>query len=184
MILIIPAVEIRAGRCVRTAQGLEGFGYSDDPVEMARLWRTENAKSLHVTDLDGAREGRLVNVETVKQMVQTVDIPIELGGGVRAFEDARWAFETGVYRVLVSTMVIENPDEAQRLLSVYGPSRVVLAMYAVRGIVATHGGTASTRTSGKTAPLHSSISTSCATSARRPACASRPPEVSPGSTIS
>jgi phosphoribosylformimino-5-aminoimidazole carboxamide ribotide isomerase len=148
VILIIPAVEIRAGLCVRTAQGVEGFGYSDDPVEMARLWRTENAKSLHVTDLDGAREGRLVNADTVKRMVQTVDIPVELGGGVRTFDDARWAFETGVYRVLVSTMVIENPEEAQRLLSVYGPSKVVLAMYAVRGIVATHGGTT---TSGLTA---------------------------------
>ena len=148
MILIIPAVEIRGGRCVRTAQGVEGFGYSDDPVAMARLWRTENAKSLHVTDLDGQREGRLVNADTVKRMVQTVDIPIELGGGVRTFEDAAWAFETGVYRVLVSTMVIENPEEAQRLLRVYGPSKVVLAMYAVRGIVATHGGTA---TSGLTA---------------------------------
>jgi phosphoribosylformimino-5-aminoimidazole carboxamide ribotide isomerase len=148
VILIIPAVEIRAGRCVRTAQGVEGFGYSDDPVAMARLWRTENAKSLHVTDLDGQREGRLVNADTVKRMVQAVDIPIELGGGVRTFEDASWAFETGVYRVLVSTMVIENPEEAQRLLSVYGPSKVVLAMYAVRGIVATHGGTT---TSGLTA---------------------------------
>jgi phosphoribosylformimino-5-aminoimidazole carboxamide ribotide isomerase len=148
VILIIPAVEIRAGRCVRTARGEGGFGYSDDPVEMARLWRTENAKSLHVTDLDGQREGRLVNADTVRRMVQTVDIPIELGGGVRTFEHARWAFETGVYRVLVSTMVIENPEEAQRLLSVYGPSKVVLAMYAVRGIVATHGGTS---TSGLTA---------------------------------
>ena len=148
MILIIPAVEIRAGLCVRTAQGVEGHGYSDDPVEMARLWRTENAKSLHVTDLDGAREGRLVNADTVKRMVQTVDIPVELGGGVRTFEDASWAFETGVYRVLVSTMVIENPEEAQRLLGMYGPSKVVLAMYAVRGIVATHGGTT---TSGLTA---------------------------------
>ena len=138
MILIIPAVEIRAGRCVRTAQGVGELCYSDDPVEVARLWRIENAKSLHVTDLDGVREGRLVNAESVKRMVQTVDIPVELGGGVRTFEDARWAFETGVYRVLVSTMVIENPEEAQRLLSVYGPSKVVLAMYAVLGIVATH----------------------------------------------
>jgi len=139
VILIIPAVEIRAGRCVRTAQGVGEPCYSDDPVEVARLWRIENAKSLHVTDLDGVREGRLVNAESVKRMVQTVDIPVELGGGVRTFEDARWAFETGVYRVLVSTMVIENPEEAQRLLSVYGPSKVVLAMYAVSGVVATHG---------------------------------------------
>jgi len=148
VILIIPAVEIRAGRCVRTAQGVGELCYSDDPVEVARLWRIENAKSLHVTDLDGVREGRLVNAESVKRMVQTVDIPVELGGGVRTFEDARWAFETGVYRVLVSTMVIENPEEAQRLLSVYGPSKVVLAMYAVHGIVATHGGAT---TSGLTA---------------------------------
>jgi phosphoribosylformimino-5-aminoimidazole carboxamide ribotide isomerase len=139
MILIIPAMEIRNGRCLRTALGVDGFCYSDDPVEMAKIWRTENAKSLHVTDLDGAREGRVVNADLIRRMVQTVDIPIELGGGLRTFDDVRWAFETGVHRVLLSTMLIENPDEAKRILETYGSSKVVLGIYAREGHVVTHG---------------------------------------------
>jgi len=60
--------------------------YSDDPVEMARLWRQENSKSLHVTDVDGALTGHLVNTDAIRRIVDTVDIPIELGGGLRSFE--------------------------------------------------------------------------------------------------
>lgn len=139
MLLIIPAMEIKGGRCVQMVQGIEGFSYSDDPVEMAKLWRKENAKSLHVTDIDGALQGRLVNTDVLQQMVGTVDIPVELGGGLRSFEAVRQAFELGVYRVLVSTMMIENPDEAKRVIDVFGGSKVVLGIDAIDGIVATHG---------------------------------------------
>jgi phosphoribosylformimino-5-aminoimidazole carboxamide ribotide isomerase len=139
MILIIPAIEILGGRCLRTILGIEGHGYPDDPIEMAKVWRMENAKSLHVTDLDGAREGRVVNADLIRRMVQTVDIPIELGGGLRTFDDVRWAFDTGVHRVLLSTMLIENPDEAKRILETYGSSKVVLGIYARDGLVVTHG---------------------------------------------
>jgi len=139
MLLIIPAIEIRGGRCVQMVQGTEGFSYSDDPVEMARLWRLENAKSLHVTDVDGALQGHLVNVDIIKRMVATVDIPIELGGGLRSFESVKQAFDLGMYRVLVGTMVIESPEEAKRVVETYGPSKVVLGIDALDGIVATHG---------------------------------------------
>ncbi|MFN0159380.1 MAG: HisA/HisF-related TIM barrel protein [Bacteroidota bacterium] len=139
MLLLIPAVEIKGGRCVQMVQGVEGFGYSDSPVEMAKLWRKENAKSLHVTDVDGAMQGRLVNTEVLKQMVSTVDIPIELGGGLRTFEDVQQAFDLGMYRVLVSTMVIANPDVAKQVIEKWGPSKIVLGIDAMDGIVATHG---------------------------------------------
>jgi phosphoribosylformimino-5-aminoimidazole carboxamide ribotide isomerase len=143
MLLIIPAVEIRGGRCVQMVQGVEGFTYSDDPVEMARLWRKENAKSLHVTDVDGAVEGRLMNGHVVKRLVDTVDIPVELGGGLRSLEAVQQAFAMGVYRVLVSTMMIDNPDEAVKVLDAYGPSKVVLGIDAIDGVVATRGWTQS-----------------------------------------
>jgi phosphoribosylformimino-5-aminoimidazole carboxamide ribotide isomerase len=143
MLLIIPAVEIRGGRCVQMVQGVEGFTYSDDPVEMARLWRKENAKSLHVTDVDGAVEGRLMNGHVVKRLVDTVDIPVELGGGLRTLEAVQQAFAMGVYRVLVSTMMIEDPGEAVRVLDAYGPSKVVLGIDAIDGVVATRGWTQS-----------------------------------------
>ena len=139
MLLIIPAIEIKGGRCVQMVQGVEGFAYSDDPVEMARLWRKENAKSLHVTDVDGAIAGRLVNLDVIKRMVAAVDIPIELGGGLRTFDDVKSAFDLGVYRVVISTMIIENPDEAKKVLDAFGKSKVVLGIDANNGIVATHG---------------------------------------------
>ncbi len=139
MLLIIPAIDIKGGHCVQMVQGIEGFTYSDHPLEMSKLWRKENARSLHVTDIDGAREGHLVNVDMIKQMVATVDIPIELGGGLRSFEAVQQAFDLGVYRVLVGTMVIENPDEAKRVVEKFGSSKVVLGIDAMDGIVATHG---------------------------------------------
>jgi phosphoribosylformimino-5-aminoimidazole carboxamide ribotide isomerase len=139
MLLIIPAIEIRGGRCVQMVQGEEGFMYSDDPVEMARLWRKENAKSLHVTDVDGAIQGRVMNSHVVRRIVETVDIPIELGGGLRSLESIQQAFKMGVYRVLVGTMLIEHPDEASRALDSFGPSKVVLGIDAIDGIVATRG---------------------------------------------
>lgn len=139
MLLIIPAIEIKGGHCVQMVQGVEGFTYSDDPVEMARLWRKENAKSLHVTDVDGALQGRLVNADLLRRMVDTVDIPVELGGGLRTFEAVQQAFALGVYRVLIGTMMIENPDEAMRVIRTFGGSKVVLGIDAIDGIVATHG---------------------------------------------
>jgi phosphoribosylformimino-5-aminoimidazole carboxamide ribotide isomerase len=106
---------------------------------MAKLWRKENAKSLHVTDIDGALQGRLVNTGVLQHIVGTVDIPVELGGGLRTYAAVKQAFDLGVYRVLVSTMMIENPDEAKRVIEVFGGSKVVLGIDAIDGIVATHG---------------------------------------------
>jgi phosphoribosylformimino-5-aminoimidazole carboxamide ribotide isomerase len=139
MLLIIPAIEIKGGRCVQMVQGVEGFTYSNDPVEMAILWRKENAKSLHVTDVDGALQGHIVNIDVLDRLVKTVDIPIELGGGLRSFDAIKKAFGHGIYRVVIGTMLIENPDEAKRVLDTFGPSKVVLGIDALDGIVATRG---------------------------------------------
>lgn len=128
MLLIIPAIEIKGGKCVQMVQGVEGFVYSDDPIESCKLWRKENAKSLHVTDVDGAIAGHLVNFDVIKQMVKTIDIPIELGGGLRTFNEVKKAFDGGVYRVVIGTMLIENPDEAKRVLDTYGANKVVLGI--------------------------------------------------------
>lgn len=135
MLLIIPAIEIKNGKCVQMVQGIQGFVYTDDPIEMAKLWRKENAKTLHVTDVDGAMEGRLVNFDVIERMAKTVDIPIELGGGLRTFDEIKRAFDAGMYRVVISTMFIEKPDEAKHILETYGPSKVVLGLDAKNGIV-------------------------------------------------
>ncbi len=148
MLLVIPAVEIKGGKCVQMVQGAEGVVYSDDPIETAKLWRKENAKSLHVTDVDGAEQGRLMNTDVIRRMVHTVDIPIELGGGIRTFAEAKKAFELGAYRIVIGTIVIENPDEAKKTIDTYGSSKVVLGIAAENGIVKTRGWT---ETSGLTA---------------------------------
>jgi phosphoribosylformimino-5-aminoimidazole carboxamide ribotide isomerase len=139
MLLVIPAIEIKEGRTVRTVLGGDGSVYTDDPVETARLYRMENAKSLHVTDVDGAVQGHPVNSDLVHKLVQSVDIPVELGGGLRTFEAVEQAFGMGIYRAVVGTMLIERPDEAKRIIDTFGPSKIVLGIDARNGIVRTHG---------------------------------------------
>lgn len=135
MLLIIPSIEIKDGKCVRSVQSAEGFQYTDDPVERAILWRKENAKALHFTDVDGAIEGRVVNDGVIAKVIKAVDIPVELGGGLRTFEEVKKAFNIGVYRVVVGTMLIESPDEAKKALDTFGENKVVLGIDAENGLV-------------------------------------------------
>jgi phosphoribosylformimino-5-aminoimidazole carboxamide ribotide isomerase len=137
MILVIPAIEIKDGRCVRRILGVEGYSYSDDPVAMALLWRTENAQSLHITDLDGVQAGHLVNTEVIGRMVAAVDIPFEMGGGLRSFGAVEEAFRLGAYRAVVGTPLLDLTDETRRALQTFGTSKVVLGIDAMNGIVMT-----------------------------------------------
>jgi phosphoribosylformimino-5-aminoimidazole carboxamide ribotide isomerase len=139
MLLVIPAIEILGGRCVQMIQGVEGYTYSDDPVSIARLWRTENAKSLHVTDVDGIEQGRLVNTGVIRQMMAAVDIPVELGRGFRSCAAVAEAFALGAYRVVVGSRLIDDAAEAERVIREFGASKVVLGIDAVDGIVAPSG---------------------------------------------
>jgi phosphoribosylformimino-5-aminoimidazole carboxamide ribotide isomerase len=139
MLLVIPAIEILGGRCVQMIQGVEGYTYSDDPVSIARLWRTENAKSLHVTDVDGIERGRLVNTDVIRQMMAAVDIPFELGRGFPSYDAVAEAFSLGAYRVVVGPRLIDDAGEAGRVIREFGASKVVLGVDAVDGIVAPNG---------------------------------------------
>lgn len=130
MILVIPSMEITDRKCAHAAEGMGGVCYTNDPIETAKLWRKENAKSLHVTDLDAARTGSGVNLEVIFKMVRSVDIPVELGGGMRSFESVARAIDNGIYRVAIGTMFIENPDEAKKCIDKFNPSKVVLAIDA------------------------------------------------------
>lgn len=140
MLLVIPSIEIKNGKCARRVQSIGGIPFSDDPVEMAKLWRKENAKSLHVTDVDGALQGHPVNFKIIKQMVETVDIPIELGGGMRTYRDVELALENGIFRAVIGTMLIENPDEAKRTIDKFGASKIVLGIDTKNYRVAIKGG--------------------------------------------
>ena len=128
MLLIIPAIEIKGGKCLRTVQGLDDPHVGDDPIAMAKLWRKENAKSLHVTDVDGYPSGAIVNGKVIKDLVQSVDIPIELGGSLAGFAEIEQALALGMYRVTINTSIVENEPLARECVAKFGASKIVLGI--------------------------------------------------------
>jgi phosphoribosylformimino-5-aminoimidazole carboxamide ribotide isomerase len=124
MLLVIPSIEIANGTCVRKVQRADGSLSQQDPVEMAVLWRKENAKTLHLIDRDGMKNGRPVNMETIRTMAATVDIPFEMVCDPLIVEDAQNVFDCGIYRMIVGPAVIENSMLVKRVLDAYGPSKL------------------------------------------------------------
>lgn len=141
-ILIIPSIDIQDGKIVRVVQGIPELhcsAYSNDPVEMAMIWRAENAKALHVVDFNAAHEHSHVNFDIIRNICKSVIIPVEMGGGIRTYEDAKNAFELGVSRIVVGTMAWENPDEFKKILNEFTPNRVVAAIDVINDEVVTRG---------------------------------------------
>lgn len=120
--LIIPAIDLKGGKCVRLRQGRadDAVVYSGDPVAMARRWVEEGAKYLHVVDLDGAFQGRPAHTEVIGQIVRAIDIPVEVGGGLRTDEDVRALLAVGVDRAIVGTRAWAEPEALQRLAGQFG----------------------------------------------------------------
>ncbi len=119
--LIIPAIDIKDGRCVRLFQGdytkVEVF--SEDPVEVAKRWAQFGAKLIHVVDLDGAKEGRGVNKEIIKEIVESIDIDIEVGGGIRDEKIVEEYFSLNIKRLVIGSMLFKNQSLAKTLLNIY-----------------------------------------------------------------
>jgi phosphoribosylformimino-5-aminoimidazole carboxamide ribotide isomerase len=129
--LIIPVIDIKDGKCVRVVQGhsYSTEFYSESPVQIARLFRKENFKTIHITDLDGALNGEMRNFNVIKKISESVDIPIQLGGGVRDFETAkRMVNELGVYRLVIGTAAITHPDFIKKILDELSPSKLVICI--------------------------------------------------------
>lgn len=143
MLLVIPAIDLRDGHCVRLKQGSyeEETVYYDDPVKMACLWRVQNAKVLHLVDLDAARNEGKHNREIIRAICDRVDIPIQAGGGIRTMEDIHAALETGVYRVVLGTAAALDPDLVSEAISRYGAGRIVVGIDARDGEVRLDGWT-------------------------------------------
>jgi phosphoribosylformimino-5-aminoimidazole carboxamide ribotide isomerase len=143
MILVIPAIDLRGGHCVRLHQGSyeEETVYFDDPVKMARLWRVQNARTLHVVDLDAARGGSEDNRKVIREICGALDIPVQLGGGIRTMEDVEAALELGVYRVIIGTAAVRDPDLVEEAVAKHGCSRVVVGIDARDGEVRVQGWT-------------------------------------------
>ena len=120
--LVIPAIDIRRGQCVRLYQGQEDKEtvYWKDPVEMATTWVKSGAKMLHVADLDGAFQGKPANLKKVADMKKVVTVPIQMGGGFRSMEAIDAAFEMGVDRVILGTVAVYNPDLVAQAIAKFG----------------------------------------------------------------
>ncbi len=146
MTLVIPAIDLRGGRCVRLYQGAydKETVYFEDPVKMVKLWRVQNAKVIHLVDLDAARGGsedRADNREVIGEICQVLDIPVQLGGGIRTMADIEEALALGVYRVIIGTAAVQNPYLVSEAVDRYGCSRVVVGIDAREGEVRVEGWT-------------------------------------------
>jgi phosphoribosylformimino-5-aminoimidazole carboxamide ribotide isomerase len=138
---ILPAIDLRGGQCVRLRQGdyAQETVFSDDPTEMARRWAADGAEWLHLVDLDGAKEGRPVNHDVVRQITDTVGVACELGGGVRDEAAIRQMLdEVGVTRVIVGTKALKDPAWFSEMAGKF-PGRLVLGIDARDSMVATEG---------------------------------------------
>jgi phosphoribosylformimino-5-aminoimidazole carboxamide ribotide isomerase len=144
-VILIPAIDLKDGRCVRLVQGdfSRATVYGDDPAAMAEHWVREGAAWLHVVDLDGAASGRLVHLEALRRIAARTAVPIEFGGGVRTLEEARAVFAAGAERLILGTVALEVPERLERLTAEY-PGRVYVALDAREGRVATRGWTETT----------------------------------------
>jgi phosphoribosylformimino-5-aminoimidazole carboxamide ribotide isomerase len=138
---ILPAIDLRGGKCVRLRQGdyAQETVFSDDPVDMARRWADDGAPRLHLVDLDGARAGKPVNHEVVRAIVRSVDVPCQMGGGVRDESAVRLLLDdVGVDRVIVGTQALKQPAWFREIVGKF-PGRIALGLDAKNGIIATEG---------------------------------------------
>jgi phosphoribosylformimino-5-aminoimidazole carboxamide ribotide isomerase len=143
-LILYPAIDIRDGRAVRLVQGDydREMAYDDDPVAAARRWADDGASWLHVVDLDGAREGEPRNLEQVRRIVAAVELPIQLGGGLRDSGKVEDAISAGVERVVLGTAAVRDPELAEAIAAAHG-DRVVASIDARGGRVAAEGWTES-----------------------------------------
>jgi phosphoribosylformimino-5-aminoimidazole carboxamide ribotide isomerase len=141
---VIPAVDMQDGDVVQLVQGERGtetrYG---DPVVAAKQWVEAGAKTLHLVDLDGAFEGDRMNATAVDAIIDAVDIPVQLGGGIRTANDAASLLDRGVNRVILGTAAVENPDLVAELAESY-PGRIIVSLDAADGEVVVSGWTEST----------------------------------------
>ena len=130
--LMIPAIDLKNGRCVRLLQGEAAAEtvYSNDPAAMARSFEDAGAKRLHLVDLDGAFQGKGANLASIRAILKNITIPVQLGGGLRNAENIEQMFELGVSSVIVGTMAVKNPDVLEEVIQRFSGEQVILGIDA------------------------------------------------------
>lgn len=138
--IIFPAIDMRGGKCVRLVKGdfNQETVFSDKPAEMAKKWESIGAKYLHLVDLDGALEGKSVNLPAIQEILSSVKIPVELGGGIRTMENIDMLLSLGIERVILGSVAVKNPALVKEACEKYG-ERVVVGIDAYDGIVKVEG---------------------------------------------
>ena len=142
---VIPAIDIRGGRCVRLAQGdyARETVFSEDPLAMARRWAALGARRIHVVDLDGARDGRQANAAIVRGIAGAVAVPVQTGGGIRTLETIRATLAAGLDRVVIGTAAVKDPDLLREAVA-FAAERLIVSVDARDGRVALEGWTEAT----------------------------------------
>jgi len=145
-VLIIPAIDLKAGRCVRLKQGRmsEETVFSNDPVAMATRWHACGARRLHLVDLDGAIQGKPANTEVIRHIVSAVPIPVELGGGIRDMAVLESYLTLGIRYVILGTVACKDPAFVRRASQAF-PGQIIIGIDAKDGLAAVEGWTETTR---------------------------------------
>ncbi len=138
---LYPAIDIKDGQCVRLRQGVydDKTVYADKPCEVAKEFEEAGARFIHLVDLDGAREGRSVNDEAVKAIIDCVSIPVEIGGGIRTTEDISRKLDLGVSRVIIGTEAVRRPEFVKESIRQFGADKIIVGIDAKDGKVAVSG---------------------------------------------
>ena len=138
---LYPAIDVKDGQCVRLKKGLfnEVTVYSERPYEIAKGFEEAGAQFIHTVDLDGALKGHGVNAETIKKICSSVNVPVQMGGGIRTLENIQEVLDLGVYRVIIGTKAVENPDFIKAAIDRFGAEHIVVGVDAKDGLVAIEG---------------------------------------------
>jgi len=139
---IIPAIDIKEGRCVRLLQGdfERETVFAEDPVEQAKSWEAAGADMIHIVDLDAAKQGRPVNADKIREICKSVSCKVQLGGGIRSLDIAKVYFDLGIERLVMGTLLLKNLSEAKEITDAY-PQKVVAGIDAKDGMAAAEGWT-------------------------------------------
>jgi len=137
---VIPAIDLLGGRCVRLYQGDydQVQTYGENPVEVARQWQEQGATYLHVVDLDGAKAGHPVNLAAIEAIARAVEVPVQVGGGLRDRASVASLLNLGVRRIILGTIAVEQPELVTQLCQEF-PDQIVVGIDARAGKVATRG---------------------------------------------
>jgi phosphoribosylformimino-5-aminoimidazole carboxamide ribotide isomerase len=140
-ITILPAIDLRAGKCVRLIKGdyNREIVYSDSPAEQGMEWQNKGAEFIHIVDLDGAKGGSIENLDAIKAITSAVDIPCELGGGIRNMETAKTILDAGISRIILGTIACKQPELVEKMIAEFGPDKIVVGIDAKNGKAAVDG---------------------------------------------